>query len=380
MELTATRDALNKQTNDIVAQVSKIKEMQTQLGTKIGDLSRNKFVDSSVIDDLNNRLNSINLSNIKEAQNQISLLDNRIKALTKNETGFANLENAIGRYNAKLELGNKNLQSLGGAEQAVAQEYNNFKNAIMELEAVRDRMAKGEIVSANNIKVKIAEVLEVQKLYNKAVQDANSTQGNATYAKQLASTERFLDSQILKLKDYQRNLQATSKNVDGYNTVNNAIQNQINKLEECKNRQDILTQAQKTATKDAVNGIKSQTSELIKQGKQIQSNTSIISQMAKSFTMYFSATSLMMRAMSQVREGISGIIKVEDALISLNRVSNLTKTQLEATRKELSNLAYSMGTTSKEIIDATTSWKKMGESIEDSKNLAQLTTKFINLL
>lgn len=303
-------------------------------------------------------------------------MEARINTLGKNQKGFVNLENAIGRYVGKLEEGNVRLQALGGSEEAINQQYTAFKQSIQELTLLRDRMAQGEVVSNEVIQREIAKTLEVQKLYNKAVQDANATQGNATYAKQLASTEKFLDSQILKLKDYQRKLQATSKNAEGYNTVNNAIQNQINKLEECKNRQEILTQAQKTATRDVVNGIKSQTNELAKQGKQMQSNTSIISKMARTFTMYFSATSLMMRAMSQVREGISNIIKIEDALISLNRVSNLTKTQLEATRKELSNVAYSMGTTSKEIINATTSWKKMGESIENSKNLAQLTTKF----
>lgn len=375
--ITATRDALNKQTNDIVAQVSKIKEMQTQLGTKIGDLSRNKFVDSSVIDDLNNRLNSINLSNIKEAQNQISLLDNRIKALTKNETGFANLENAIGRYNAKLELGNKNLQSLGGAEQAVAQEYNNFKNAIMELEAVRDRMAKGEIVSANNIKVKIAEVLEVQKLYNKAVQDANSAQGNATYARQLASTEKFLDSQILKLKQYKQSLEDTGKSSNSITEVNRKIQEQINSMENLKASNVALGQVEKTRIKEVVSGLNREKSALVASAKQIQKNKTTIQQMAQSFAMYFSVSALMMRAMSQVREGISGIIEIEDALISLNRVSDLTKEGLEDFRKEVSNVAYEMGTTSKAIIDATTSWKKMGiKTVEQAQSMAELTTKF----
>ena len=79
---------------------------------------------------------------------------------------------------------------------------------------------------------------------------------------------------------------------------------------------------------------------------------------------------------NSAKEAIDYVIKVEDAMIGLRRVYDLTDEQAKEFSNETHNMAMALSSSNKDTIETITTFKKLGYSIEESKKLMESTTKF----
>ena len=79
---------------------------------------------------------------------------------------------------------------------------------------------------------------------------------------------------------------------------------------------------------------------------------------------------------NSAKEAIDYVIKVEDAMIGLRRVYDLTDEQAKEFSNETHNMAMALSSSNQDTIETITTFKKLGYSIEESKKLMESTTKF----
>ena len=85
------------------------------------------------------------------------------------------------------------------------------------------------------------------------------------------------------------------------------------------------------------------------------------------------------RIFSVFRKGIQVIKDVDAAMVELRKVSKDTTQELERFRKESYNIAQTIGSTGKDIINSAANWEKLGYAIKDASILAKNSALYANV-
>lgn len=79
------------------------------------------------------------------------------------------------------------------------------------------------------------------------------------------------------------------------------------------------------------------------------------------------------------QQGLQTIYEIDTALIELRKVSDESADSMERFGKTATQIGIELGKTTKEVINATTEWARLGYAIEDATKLAQETLIFSNI-
>lgn len=104
-----------------------------------------------------------------------------------------------------------------------------------------------------------------------------------------------------------------------------------------------------------------------------------IKEQAKKFTQWVSITSVVMKGVQAVRGAVGNVIELDDALLELSKVSDLSADGLEKVTNQAYELGEKVGKTGTQVIDAITTFKRAGFDLAQSTNLAEDALKMTNV-
>lgn len=104
-----------------------------------------------------------------------------------------------------------------------------------------------------------------------------------------------------------------------------------------------------------------------------------IKEQAKKFTQWVSITSVVMKGVQAVRGAVGNVIELDDALLELSKVSDLSAEGLENVTNQAYELGEKVARTGKEVIDATTEFKRAGFDMQQSMDMAESAMVMTNV-
>ena len=104
-----------------------------------------------------------------------------------------------------------------------------------------------------------------------------------------------------------------------------------------------------------------------------------IKEQAKKFTQWVSITSVVMKSVQAVRGAVDNVIELDDALLELSKVSDLSAEGLENITNQAYELGEKVGKTGTQVLDAITTFKRAGFDITQSTYLAEDALKMTNV-
>lgn len=241
---------------------------------------------------------------------------------------------------------------------------NTFKTNIDVLEAKFKKFG----LSSQEIENKL-------KAVNTALSQINANDPND---KLIASTKRY-KIELEKLKNDLKIISVTkvtpekrislSNRMEAWLLKNSAAAKmfgaEINKLiSECKTCDSIRF----SKIKGEFQSLTNQARAAGKLGKSFKDTFKILS---STFSMWFSATAIIMRTYQTITTGIKTVIDLDTALIDLKKTSDATTTQLQKFYYNANETAKSLGISTKEVIDATSAWSRLGYTIKDAQTMSE---------
>ena len=100
---------------------------------------------------------------------------------------------------------------------------------------------------------------------------------------------------------------------------------------------------------------------------------------AKSFAQWTLASGSVMDIINAGRSAIQNVKELDDSLVELNKVSDLTKDELADVTEECFKLGDGLAKTGTKVLDSVTSFKRAGYDIEDSMKYAEEALKTTNI-
>ena len=91
---------------------------------------------------------------------------------------------------------------------------------------------------------------------------------------------------------------------------------------------------------------------------------------------YFSATMIIMQTVRAIKTGINTVVELDTSLLDLKKTSKATNAELTNFYYEANEQAKQLGVTTKEIIQSTSDWSRLGFNLNDSKTMAQVSSIF----
>lgn len=91
------------------------------------------------------------------------------------------------------------------------------------------------------------------------------------------------------------------------------------------------------------------------------------------------ATGTMMTLYNQIRQIPQEVIKVNSAMVELNKVSDASASEIKKYFDEAANSAKRYGIAVSDMINATADWSRLGYSLSDAKKLAEIATLYVNV-
>lgn len=109
-----------------------------------------------------------------------------------------------------------------------------------------------------------------------------------------------------------------------------------------------------------------------------QHSNSLSSIILKYLKWYAIATAVSV-VVNSLKKMVSEVVSLDASMVELNKVFDASNKELERIKNKAFELADGLGTTGKAVIDATTEFKRMGYTIEESLNLAKVATMMTNV-
>lgn len=91
------------------------------------------------------------------------------------------------------------------------------------------------------------------------------------------------------------------------------------------------------------------------------------------------ATGTMMTLFNQIRKIPKEVIKVNSAMVELNKVSEASSSEIKKYFEEAAGSAKKYGTAVSDMINATADWSRLGYNLPDAKKLAEVATLYTNV-
>lgn len=201
-----------------------------------------------------------------------------------------------------------------------------------------------------------------------------------------AEIEKY-NQKLAETKSSWKELQATQVNVNQRTSQMTEMQEWMRKNKNatklCGDQVERLIKECQTCDKIRFDGIKNEFKELqVEAGKAGKlGNTlwgSIVDE-GKKFIQWSGVTGIVMETWQALKQGATNVKKLDDSLVELSKVSDLSAQGLENITEEAFELGEQLSKTGTDVLDATTNFKRAGYDIEDSMKYAEEALKTTNI-
>lgn len=393
----------------ITQKVEKYKQVLTNLDS-------NGIVGKNSINEYLNQLSDT--SNMTGAS--FNKLGEKISQLQKNESAIVSLDKKLKKFTSDLNSIKTNrgtIDGLGGNVEQITQ----LENKINELSNMRNKLFDGDFVGANKIKQQVEEVKssldslkgafntpkDVLGEYRNKLNSLSSggivnTGAINKYFNELKNGAKLSSTELDKLKKNIDNLVSNeSKIVNLQRDINNInsdiskieslsksskspisgsditdLKNKVKELEQVKERLSNGEFINSNKLKNDVNSVKSSLRDLKSQldntSKGFTGFKNVLGGLGVATTGYMAISQLF----SELKNGVNTVIEIESSMVSLQRVFTMNDEQAKEFISTMGDMATALASSTKDMIDTTTTFKKLGYTINESKELAEQVTKF----
>lgn len=105
----------------------------------------------------------------------------------------------------------------------------------------------------------------------------------------------------------------------------------------------------------------------------------IIKQKLGKFAGWFSIATVVMRSVNELKNMYREVVELDTALVDLRKTTDGTNAQLEEFYFEANKIGKQLGVTTKEVIQAASSWSRLGYSIKDAQEMAKTSSIFASI-
>ena len=430
----ADNKAMEQQQKKIDQLKAKYEELKKVANTlqESGMFNDKKF-DSRVFQDLN----KINTKNILEYNDTIDKLGEKLKTLSSNAKQLKdlnNLKDVFGSQNSSLkktgtysQIPEKLKTEFSKASQEldtfrkkfrdatlninsylVTDAINNYVNSFKNLQNASNELEKlGQ--KAEQTKTRLTSMLAGKQTFgvdtsafDNLQSKINSINTNTTVAQiksleqeiknignnssQIVRIENAVDSMRTKLEGIKGKYKDLVQTGDSVTQVQ-ALETQITKLQEMANQlkqgkvidgSEITREVSKgnTGLKQLENTIKSCSKAFQSGNKDVMSFGQYLQNALGKIGIYASSAIVFRKLFTEIKDGVSSVIELEDAMVSLRRVCNESDEAMKQFQSTATSTAQTLGVTASEYVDAVTSFKKMGYELAEAQELATTVTKY----
>lgn len=287
---------------------------------------------------------------LQEAKKQAKAVQKEIKEANKQaeilRKNVSKVEYDIdtGKTTAKINDLKNQFIKLGESEQEAENKIKNLKDSFYAITKETD----------GNKMTSMYEKLgkEIDKTSN----FLKKMKSNASVMSKMA-TQTQLDNQIIKFNDQLR-----------LNTrYSNSAKESVRKL------MDELSRGNVSAKRLREIGIEGKKvhQEMAKVNKVGLSFKDILNKSAKNFTAWLTASGAIMGSIRVIKSMVEEVRVLDNSLVELSKVSNLSSKELKEVTSQAYNLAGEVARTGSEVIDATTEFKRAGYEIQESMDMAK---------
>ena len=287
-------------------------------------------------------------------------------AINNYVNSFKNLQNAsneLEKLGQKAEQTKTRLTSMLAGKQTFGVDASAFDNLQSKINAINTNTTVAQIKSLEQ---------EIKNLGN------NSSQ--------IVRIENAIDSMRAKLEGIKGKYKDLVQTGDSVAQVQ-ALETQITKLQEMANQlkqgkvidgSAITREVSKgnTGLKQLENTIKSCSKAFQSGNKDVMSFGQYLQNALGKIGIYASTAIVFRKLFTEMKDGVSSVIELEDAMVSLRRVCNESDEAMKQFQATATSTAQTLGVTASEYVDAVTSFKKMGYELAEAQELATTLTKY----
>lgn len=260
----------------------------------------------------------------------------------------------------------KTLSGLGFDNKAIGNVTKDIDNMGVAVTNIQAKMSSKGGLSVNVKGVdQLGRDVTVVRNYDKAAQSFNTTLTTTAKAEKMVSASQI---QVAK-NNLTTWANKNSKAVEAFGGDIKTFQDDMQKMIDNGG----ATSSEFKAVTDGIKVMKSEANASGNIGKTFsESFGNAFNSMVK-----FAASYVTIRKVFQeLKNGIQTVISLDDALVDLQKTTTATPQQLNAFYNEANGIAKQYGTTTQQIIQGAADWSRLGYSLEDSKQMAKLSSQF----
>ena len=342
--------AFGRELDKSLTNLSKLKKTWQEQGIYVDEFK-------AKVEILEKSLNEITIGDVKGLntfKEHISSLSSEAKQLSQIHEITLSMDNGHGasKYQNRIQSLINDFQKYGIAAETAKTQTESLQQILDNMKG----MSGQELVTQANkfeqeFKAVKISVDEAKLSYDKLLQPISSTQ-------QINLTNKIE-------KWLVNNTRATSK-------ARSELQLYLKELESGQ-----VTNGRYTEISNAFTTIDTQMRSMNKLGKSLFQS---LSDGAKKFTSWISATAIVMRAITTVRTGIKVVKELDTALVDLKKTANMSARELIGFYHSANDTAKQMGVTTKEIIEQAAAWSRLGFSTADAATkMAKYSSMFATI-
>lgn len=367
----------------------------------------------SRVDNIQARISDVNLNNLVGQIEQIETKIHKLNATDNGnqmETLRAQLEQVRQQYEALLnDTANPNVN----ANNAFAQVIDNIRGRLDELDAVwmdkQQKLATGIELKVNTGTFE-ADIAKVTAQYEKlgttghpmleqvgadiqqltVLQQQMATAGDNTtlintynqYNTVLQRVRQTLQTVSADAKTFVSSLQISQldNKIQIWAEQNSRATKEFGaSIAELRQRLAILQQSGHATASD-LDAIRIEFEKIksaaISAGQTGSTFGNLMKQSMQTLMRYFSVSTLIYKGIAAIKEMCNTVLEVDTAMTRLYRVTDMTASQYESMFNQMAESAKRYGASLSEIIDATTTWVKLGFDAKTAQELGNVTTMY----
>lgn len=241
----------------------------------------------------------------------------------------------------------------------------NYNVDVTKIDALRESMKKLD-ADTENVSLRMKELrTDLKVIENMAKEDEKHSliiQQKKTFYQQIESQIKKIEDAVSNVSKYDSN--AYKNLIAEYNDLKRTVESGNITLKEAKSRYQELG-VQLNSFKADVKNANQATSGLFGSFKQLIGAYSL-----------YDAFELGKRAISEM---VSEVRNLDNALVELNKVADVSNSQLKAYTNTAFDISESVGRMGSEVINATSDFVKMGYSLEEASKLAENALLYVNV-
>ena len=411
--LKTLRDVLNEDINDnsfinaikdIASQGADLKEVATVLKatedeinkakkatgkTTTSDITTAKKTAQSDIKSLSKRITKLGSQELTDELNQVKT---SLMKVGDSADDIEKVAKAIADLTSKTSAAETESKNLGADAKTlinnykdIATYYNQLKSAkegsntaaslqttIDQLKAENEQLEKNNYTTEQSEKIKRAKA-SAELAETKALESISEAQKKATEQeeKATAAEKRRQESLEKSRADLLAQISALKQNGKMYSAYGDEIDEMYAKVSDT------------SSSESAINRVRTRLSELKAEANQTgNTGKSFWQQLTTKFTSlatYLSSFASFYKIVEIIRKAYTNVSELNAQMIELAKVSEQTINQIKGDFSEYADVAKDIGATISDTISATSDWARLGYSVPDAKQLAEVALLYKNV-